>query len=475
MLRAAARNFTRGRLIEYTMARSPQKSNEETLFISMVTRLMKPAAALLFVLTLSLGLSSLAQADAPAPTRSPARSLAATVKSFDSSWQRTPPTIDGDLSDWEGRPRMMLDKDTASAPSPGFRPEPDDLSAWASILWDSDYFYVAGYVIDDVVVRDSRNWYFDDMVEFALDLDNNNVFSLGDLLFTVNPDGLVTTNGGLSLGVDSVVTTRDDGWQFEFAVPLYQFGSEFLSNSEVGFTWGAQDDDADGFSIKKLVWEGSSARFPSAGQGRLRFVDGPTREWVAFRPGVDGYDGIEDTVLNSWPGNQDRNYGSDPTLQLAGRNQWHLLLKVTPPQLPEGARPLKAKLHINFTDRKRDDWSLVRMYRLLRPWDENSATWNVAATGDPWTIRGANGIGSDRSDRVIDEVRLEAINTEYVWDFTSELADLYANPQNNHGFIFRAEEGGNLWYELQSSECTAFENCAPWLEMYIEFPPPQAE
>ncbi|NOX62012.1 MAG: DNRLRE domain-containing protein [Chloroflexi bacterium] len=441
----------------------------------MVTRLTKPVATLLFVLVLGVILSSLAQADESTTEQTPARSLAATVKSYDSSWQRSAPIIDGDLSDWEGYPRMVLDKDTASAPSPEFRPEPNDLSAWASIVWDSDYFYVAVYVVDDVIVRDSRNWYFDDMVEFALDMDNDGVFSLGDLLFTVNPGGLITTNGGLSLGVDSVVVNHEKGWLAEFAVPLYQFGSDFLNNAEVGFTWGAQDDDADGLSIRRLVWEGSSARFPSASQGQLRFVDGPSREWVAFRPGVDGYDGIEDTVLNSWPGNQDRNYGSDPTLQLAGRNQWHLLVKVTPPQLPEGARPLKARLHINFTDRKRDDWSLVRMYRLLRPWDENSATWNVAATNDPWTIRGANAIGSDRSDQVIDEVRLDAIDTEYVWDFTSELADLYANPDSNYGFIFRAEEGGNLWYELQSTECTAFQNCAPWLEMYVEFPPPAQE
>ncbi|MCO6451529.1 MAG: DNRLRE domain-containing protein [Caldilineales bacterium] len=433
-----------------------------------IRQLVAPALVLT-VLGASLFIASSAQAD----EISPAGTASTTVKTLDASWQLNPPTVDGNLNDWAAYQHYILDKTTASYPSVNNRPEPDDLSAWAAIVWDSERMYVAIHVVDDNIVRDSRNWYLDDMGEFSLDLDKDGFFGLGDLAFTISPDGLVTTNGGLSLGFQTAVKHHDQGWDGEFSVPLYQLGSDFLTNAEIGFTWGVQDDDGDG-TLRYLVWEGTSARQPSSTQGLLRFVNGPTREWVAYRPGQSGFNGIEETTINSWPGNENKNFGTDPVMSIRGREQWHLLMKVTPPTLPPGARALDARLHFNLINvNNTGNKSNGRMYRMLNPWAENAATWFNADATTPWTVRGANGIGSDRSSVVISENLLQASQTEYVWELGSVIKDLYSHPENNHGFIFRGEDRDHVLFNFHSSECTASPDCAPWLEMLVEFPPPQ--
>jgi|GEM_PF-4102348 len=401
------------------------------------------------------------------------------VKTFAALWQRTPPTVDGDLSDWESFPKLVLNNETASYPVPAQRPRPDDLSGWASIVWTSDHVYLAVWVTDNAVVRNSRNWRLDDMAEFVFDLDGDAAFSLGDLRFTLSPDGLVTDNGGLPLGVVSAIRRHEQGWLGEMAVPITQFGSDFLSNTQVGFTWGLQDDDG-GVLLKQLVWEGTTSSAPSAGQGLLSFVNGPRREWMTFRPGVDGYNGITDATLNSWPGNENTNFGNSPVIAVRGEKQWHLVIKIEPPPLPPEARALAARLHMNLVDPppanpNNNGTTWARAYRLLRAWDENSVTWFQARTGQRWTRGGADGIGSDRSDVVVAQTRLTPQTRTYTWDLGHLIADWYARPEANHGLIIRGEAGANVLYHFHSSECTANPTCAPWLEIYVELPPPSTE
>jgi hypothetical protein len=428
-------------------------------------------AATLLVLALIGGGIHPAYAVASAPAAPTAQ-----AKTFEAVWQRTPPTVDGDLSDWEPFAKLPLNDETASYPTRSQRPRPDDLSGWASIVWTSDHVYLAVWVIDNAVVRNSRNWRLDDMAEFVFDLDGNAAFSLGDLRFTLSPDGLVTDNGGLPLGVISAIRRHERGWLGEMAVPITQFGTDFLSNAQVGFTWGLQDDDG-GVALKQLVWAGTTFGTPSAGQGLLSFVNGPRREWMTFRPGVGGYHGITDATLNSWPGNENTNFGNAPVISVRGEKQWHLAIKIEPPPLPPGARVLAARLHMNLVDPppanpNNSGTTWARAYRLLRTWDENSVTWFQARTGQRWTIGGAGGIGSDRSDVVVAETRLNPQTRSYTWELGALIADWYARPEANHGLLIRGEAGANVLYHFHSSECTANPTCAPWIELYVELPPP---
>lgn len=387
-------------------------------------------------------------------------------KTLDASWQRVPPVVDGDLSDWEAFERHVLDDQTADAPDPSQRPTPDDLSAWTSIVWDSDYLYVAVSVVDDVVYRQTRDWRQDDLAGFSFDLDQNGLRGLYDISVTVSPDGLITRNDGYRLGIDGVAVLTDEGWQAEFSIPLHEFGAEFLTDAQVGFTWGVRDNDGAG-PLQWLGWAGPTFLSPSSGQGLLRFVNGPTREWVEVRPGDENYV-VEDSDLDSWY--PDANYGEDVELGMrGGRAPWHVIMKLDIPELPPGAKIVRARLHTNVSYRKKEGSFMVRMYKLLRPWDETTVTWYNTDAGTRWGRPGADQIGVDRAETVIAENEIAELG-EYIWEFGPAAADWHANPESNYGFLLRGEEGASIEYRMQSSECGP--TCGPWFELFIELPPP---
>ncbi len=395
------------------------------------------------------------------------------AKIYDVGWQRTPPVVDGNLSEWSGYQKMPLDRSTATYPPANERPAPDDLSAWASLVWDSDKLYIAVDVTDENIVRSSRNWHFDDMAAFTFDVDNSGVFSLGDIRLTFSPDGLVTNNGGLALGVESQTVKRSGGWLTEASLPLDQFGADFLSNAQIGFTWGVQDRDA-GLGLQYLVWEGETYYAPTPRQGAIRYANGPSRRWISARPGVDGYDGISEGNLNGWE--PDTNNGAAKVASIRGDKQWHLAMKIVPPALGPGVKPLQARLHMNLVEATNNPnntgTSRARLYRLLRPWDEGAVTWNRTTAADRWARPGADSIGVDRSGDFMAEALLTPQTRSYTWDISSQIQDMYAHPDQNFGFLIRGELGSNVWYQFHSSECTANPTCAPWIEVYVEEPPP---
>ena len=444
----------------------PTKSNRGDYYLNMRSIKLWLLVALLFVVI--TGVVSAAPNLTSNETTSTVL-IQADDKVLDASWQHVPPVIDGDLSDWDAYERHILDDQTADYPDPGLRPTPEDLSAWTSIVWDSDYLYIALYVVDDVVYRQSRDWRLDDLAGFSFDMDMDGSSGLYDVSVTVSPDGLITRNDGYRLGIDGVAVLNDEGWQAEFSIPLHEFGAEFLTDAQVGFTWGVRDNDDDGGYLQWLGWAGPTFLTPSPGQGLLRFVDGPTRQWIEVRSGDAGYI-MTDSVLNSW--DFDDNFGEDAEMGIrAGHGPWHIVMKMEMPELPPDAKIIRGRLHTNVNWRKNEGSFMVRMYRLLRPWDEATVTWFNADAATRWGRPGADQVGVDRAESFIDKNEFVDLG-EYVWEFSSEAADWYANPENNHGFLLRAEEGVSVLYRMQSSECGA--TCAPWFELLVELPPPDA-
>ena len=384
-------------------------------------------------------------------------------------WQTVAPVVDGNLDEWSNVQRYPLDNQNASAPVPDRRPQPNDLSAWASLVWTTDNLYVAVNVTDNVVVRTHRNWLLDDMAQFTLDIDNSKGPSLGDVYLTVSPDGLITNGGLLPLGYDSRAVKTATGWQAEVSIPLREFGADFLNDAHVGFTWGVQDNDGqsvDGY----LVWAGPDFTQPTPQQGALSFVNGPTREWITARPGVNGYDGITDATLDQYKPTD--KLGASPTLSLKGNENWNVVFKFVPPALPAGAKPLKARIHITVFARNKPYSLTAMMHRLLRQWDENTVTWNNASGANGWKVGGANGVNSDRSGTVATQTEMNIDTGDVVWELGPDvIGDLYAHPDKNNGFVMRAENGSGLIYHMYSSECTKPANCAPWIEVFVEKPP----
>ncbi|NOZ48873.1 MAG: DNRLRE domain-containing protein [Chloroflexi bacterium] len=414
-----------------------------------------------------------APAQAEANPNTPAR--AQSTRILDATWQLHPPVVDGDLSDWASYEHVVLNSETADATPGGYLPTPADLSGWTAVVWDSQWLYIALNVVDDIVVRDSRNWEHDDMAGYVFDVDRDGQLSVEDMRFTLSPDGLVTLNGGWPFGVQSNIAHTAQGWQAEIAIPLIFFGSDFLSNAQVGFSWGLQDDD--GHDIEsRLVWGGSSYTAPTPDEGTMRFINGPTRSWLTYHLGDEGWAGIEDTTLNSWPGNTSINFGSDPILAVRGNDQWHAAMKIILPELPTGARPLGLLLHMSLADiphnPNNSGATWARAYPLLRPWDENTATWRQAATGTLWARGGADAVGVDREGTVAVETHLISTQRDFTWDLSSVVGDWFDDPAQNYGILLRGESGDNVLYQFNSADCTPAASCGPWIELFVEFPPP---
>jgi len=422
-----------------------------------------------------IGVIGVSFAESPVIQSIDAPALTLAEREVDSVWVLHPPVIDGDLSDWSNAPKLYLNGSNADYPDGSELYSQQDISAWSSVIWTSQRVYLAISVTDDYVVSGSRDWRTDDLAGFVFDVDNSENFTAGDINLTLSPNNILTANDGWPAGYEWAINETATGWQAEVSIPLSAFGSvDFLGGHQVGFTWGVQDNDGVGVE-SWLSWAGPEFLKATPEEGLLSFVNGPVRKWVAFHPGVDGYDGVTDSALSGW--HLDQNYGADPQLTLYARNQYHVVLKFDIPDLGADVRVLDAKLHINFyaTNKpEHPDWtSYVRVYRLLRPWDEATVTWNQADASTRWTQGGANGIGTDRDNHVIAAKNLDHLGW-FVFDLADGVAaDMYENPQNNHGVILRAEQGASMAWNMYSAEAGS-EN-APWIEVYAEFPPGQGD
>jgi len=414
-----------------------------------------------------MGIAGLGYAEPPASKPSDIRSAELTQHKFDSVWTLHAPVVDGNLDEWSNASRMYLNGKNADYPA-GSELFPDaDLSAWTSVIWTSQRVYVAISVTDDYVVSGTRSWRNDDMAGIVFDVDNSGSFTVGDINLTLSPNNLLTANGGWPAGYEWAIHETATGWQGEVSIPMSQFGGvDFLGGIQTGFAWGLQDNDGVGVESWQS-WAGPEFLKATPQEGSLTFNNGPTRKWVAFHPGVDGYEGIADAALSSW--HPDQRYGDNSVLTLYSRNQYHLVMKFDIPDLGTDVRVLDAKVHIDFTHRNHDWTSYVRVYRLLRPWDESTVSWNNVDATTRWAKPGANSVGVDRENRVIAATTLDQLGW-LTFDLANDVAtDIYDHPETNNGLIFRAEEGSSVAYDLASSESGP--DTAPWIEVYAEFPP----
>jgi hypothetical protein len=425
--------------------------------------------AISFLLLFSL--ASMALAEGPDPKMPAPMHPERSQNELESVWLVEAPVVDGELGEWSGQTKLALNGRTAPYPG-GTESLPDaDLSAWTSVIWTSDRVYVAISVKDDYVVTNARPWQHNDMAGIVFDVDQSGTFSPGDIDMTLRPDNRLTVNGGWPAGYEWASKETSTGWQGELSIPMSQFGGvDFLGNVKVGFTWGVQDND--GIGVESwLSWAGSDFYKGTPENDTLTFTNGPVRKWVAFHNGVDGYNGITDSTLDGW--HAAWRYGDRPELTIYARNQYHLITKFEIPDLGPNVRVLDAKIHVKLTGRNHDWNCTVKAYRVLRPWDEATVTWNEAAAGQRWTRTGADGIGTDRESRRIGIQLFDTLGWKTI-DLANDVAvDMYEHPENNHGIILRAEDGSSVYYQLASSEARTED--ALWFEVYAEFPPGQAD
>jgi PKD repeat protein len=123
-------------------------------------------------------------------------------------------------------------------------------------------------------------------------------------------------------------------------------------------------------------------------------------ETVTLRNDLNGYTGTTDAQLWSGQPNTNRdlvmsirteNDGASCTWCDSGVIRF-AIFQSEGGLVPDGATIISATLKMyQFSGPP----AMMKASRLLKNWHEQQVTWNIAATGTPWTVAGANGSGSD--------------------------------------------------------------------------------
>ncbi|MFV1967565.1 MAG: Ig-like domain-containing protein, partial [Pirellulaceae bacterium] len=115
-------------------------------------------------------------------------------------------------------------------------------------------------------------------------------------------------------------------------------------------------------------------------------VVNPVPMAVSLQDGLDGYAGTRDTRIRS--DQPTRNYGTSSKLELDGHPDQVSLIRWDTTGIPAESTITSASITLNVLKTSNDDFEV---YEGLRFWDERSATYRLAATGQPWEVPGAAG------------------------------------------------------------------------------------
>lgn len=174
---------------------------------------------------------------------------------------------------------------------------------------------------------------------------------------------------------------------------------------------------------------------------------------VELQPDGVSYNGVTDAYLSSW--NPDTNYGASSKLSVRPSDVWAGLIKFDLTGIvPERATISQGYLELYVDSRSNDsNWMDAGVYALRRNWLEDQTTWNRAASTTLWTVAGANGIPSDRSNVLLDQQRLDEIKAWERFDVTQALAEWASGAYANHGLALKgAGSSGGVNYDFASSE-----------------------
>ncbi len=176
----------------------------------------------------------------------------------------------------------------------------------------------------------------------------------------------------------------------------------------------------------------------------------PGESEIVLQHGKDGYTQMWDTYISGWE--ETANYGQAGTLRLRTGDVRQGLLKFDLSPVPAGASVTSAHLDLYVTQGTVHALD-VGVYKVLRPWNENEATWILARTGDPWAVPGCAGVGTDRvATGVYTQTVHGAIAYWYSWDVTPLVRDWLAEPGKNYGLVLRGASSTSTEYEIAAAQ-----------------------
>jgi len=171
---------------------------------------------------------------------------------------------------------------------------------------------------------------------------------------------------------------------------------------------------------------------------------------LVLQPGVEGYDGVVDTHINSW--DSEANYANVDQLWLRQTDIMAPLIRFDLSGLPADAHIVEAKLSLWSLSQSNDNPATVDVYRLNRLWQVEQATWLLATSSQPWSAPGANTTPDDRNAAPYATTEVTETKHWYDWNVTALAQDWVQNPEGNNGIILKAFAVPKVQYNFASSE-----------------------
>ena len=148
-----------------------------------------------------------------------------------------------------------------------------------------------------------------------------------------------------------------------------------------------------------------------------------------LQEGINGYTGVADTYLYAWQPTLVA--GQEETLQVTSGNVRNTLLSFDLSAVPAGAFNIWGGVQLYVTQAPPVPFQLA-LYPLLKPWDEESATWYRATENTNWAVPGANALDRDRAALPSADTSLP-MDRWVALDISDLLRDWLADPGSNEG------------------------------------------
>lgn len=181
----------------------------------------------------------------------------------------SPPTIDGDLREWQGIPAVAIQYATYGV---SLYAGPQDISGLLYMGWDAQYLYLAFQVVDDVFVQTAtgRYLYRGDSAEILVDVDlfgdrYTRFLSADDYQLGFSPGSPPGNHPevwrwyprhleGVPQGVLIAARPLGQGYTLEVAVPWSAIGITVASPGlRMGFVAALSDNDLPGTQVQQTL------------------------------------------------------------------------------------------------------------------------------------------------------------------------------------------------------------------------------
>lgn len=151
----------------------------------------------------------------------------------------------------------------------------------------------------------------------------------------------------------------------------------------------------------------------------------------------------------------------------------HLLLYFDLSVIPAGSTINSVSLNLTKFASAATNGRIFHVYRVIRAWVENQATWNIAATGTNWGTAGCNNTTTDYNNTSLGSRAFTSgeANGLKTWTLnTSVISQIINGALPYEGFLLRALTEENDAHAFRSRE---YGSDIPYLE--IDYTPPGAE